>query len=102
MKEAVPRQEWRTPATLLLKGRWAVIAAIGAAAVGFHFHRTWSLLIPKPRVDWCMFQRLRQALGGAGNGESSFVECRRCGTRLGQDAGTCSCCGSTDVARYDL
>ncbi len=78
-----------------------VITAIGAAAVGFHFHCTWSLLITMPRERWGMFDRLRRAFTGTAP-ESSFVECRRCGTRLRDDTGTCGCCGSTDVAHYDL
>jgi ribosomal protein L37E len=48
-----------------------------------------------------MLDRLRQALIGEPGG-SSFVECRRCGTSLDDSAATCGCCGSTDVARYDL
>ncbi|WP_323676233.1 hypothetical protein [Halorubellus sp. PRR65] len=48
-----------------------------------------------------MFDRLRRAFTGTAP-ESSFVECRRCGTRLRDDTGTCGCCGSTDVAHYDL
>lgn len=48
-----------------------------------------------------MFDRLRQALGGM-PAESTFVECRRCGTSLRDDTETCGCCGSTDVAHYDL
>ncbi|MFC6954702.1 hypothetical protein [Halorubellus litoreus] len=48
-----------------------------------------------------MFDRLRRAFAGT-TPESSFVECRRCGTRLGSGEGACGCCGSTDVAHYDL
>jgi ribosomal protein L37E len=48
-----------------------------------------------------MFDRLRQALTGRRSG-SSFVECRRCGTRVDHEDGTCRCCGSTEIAQYDI
>jgi hypothetical protein len=48
-----------------------------------------------------MLDRLLRALSG-GRGGSLFVECRRCGTRLDAGDGTCGCCGSTEIAQYDI
>jgi ribosomal protein L37E len=48
-----------------------------------------------------MFDRLRQAFAPRTDGKT-FAECRRCGTRVDDPHGACGCCGSTDVAQYDL
>lgn len=74
---------------------------IGPSKRGLHVYSTWSLLMTIPRDERGMFDRLRQALSG-GRGGSSFVECRRCGTRLESGDGTCGRCGSTEVATYDI
>lgn len=91
----------RSSLKLITDSRVLVTTLIEPSKRGFHVYRTWSLLITFPRDDRGMFDRLRQALSG-GRGGSSFVECRRCGTRLESADGSCRCCGSTEVATYDI
>jgi rubrerythrin len=47
-----------------------------------------------------LIKRVTTTVGGAGCDQ--FHECRRCGTRVDDDAETCPECGAADIAHHEL
>ncbi|WP_169794655.1 hypothetical protein [Haloprofundus marisrubri] len=46
-----------------------------------------------------MFESVKSVVG-RDTRDTTFCECRRCGTTLDADDERCQCCGSDDVAEY--